>query len=642
MTDPQRFSQTHSDLFGLFKAELARAGTITGLPDASASLWPRFTAFYQNLARLPRNARRALQRRWRRSLAGIALLHALGQVPALAGQIDVGVGGCTLVDAITAANTDQQTGSCTAGSGADTISLPPGSIQTLTSENNYSGGYNGVPVITSAIVIQGNGSTIRRASSAPQFRIVAVDSNGDLTLRDTTLSGGAAAGDGARPGGGVFNEGALTLINSTVSGNSAGTYGGGLSNTGTLTLTNSTVAGNFADSFGGGVLSVGPLALTNSTISGNSARYGGGAGIGGAATLANSTVSGNFAAFFGGGVLSYGALALTNSTVSGNSAAFDGGGVRNFGTLTLTNSTVSGNSAVDGGGLFTSSTLALDQSLVSGNSASSQGPEVFNASDDGGTPGIIISNGFNLFGHDGLAGFDGVVSGAPGASDLVPAIPLSAILDPAPAANGGPTRTHALVSGSPAIDAIPVASCASAVSHGPRMVTRTRSPTATSVPSSVSRRHPCHRPRRYPRRQPPIRIRGCDASGSLVASPSSATGSGRDRAVQYPRRCLHPCQCLEACGGWRGEGAAAHQVRRRRRQHPPGWDHEPPAHPHETRPADRQDEPPEQAPRRDGDPERHRTCPDSAGHDQAQAITRGQPSPLAAERPSANLDGDPG
>ncbi|MGH8589536.1 MAG: hypothetical protein ACREXX_09460 [Gammaproteobacteria bacterium] len=96
MTYPQRFSQTHSDLFGLFKAELARAGAITGLVDVGASLWPRFSAFYQGIARLPRKARGALQRRWRRSLAGIALLHALGQVPAaLAGQIDVGVGGCS-------------------------------------------------------------------------------------------------------------------------------------------------------------------------------------------------------------------------------------------------------------------------------------------------------------------------------------------------------------------------------------------------------------------------------------------------------------------------------------------------------------------------------------------------------------------
>jgi hypothetical protein len=108
MTDPQRLSRTHSDIFGLFKAELARAGAITGFLDAGASLWPRFAACYEGVARLPRKARRALQRRWRRSLAGIALLHALGQVPAaLAAQIDVGAGGCTLVDAITAANADQ-------------------------------------------------------------------------------------------------------------------------------------------------------------------------------------------------------------------------------------------------------------------------------------------------------------------------------------------------------------------------------------------------------------------------------------------------------------------------------------------------------------------------------------------------------
>ncbi len=183
MTDPQRFSQTHSELFGLFKAELARSGAMTGLVASDRALWPSFATFYRGLARLPRRARRALQKRWRRSLAGIALLCALGYMPAApAAQIDVGVGGCTLVDAITAANADQVAGGCPAGSGADTISLLPGSIQTLTSENNYSGGYNGVPVITSAIVIQGNGSTIRRASSAPQFRIVAVDPNGDLTL----------------------------------------------------------------------------------------------------------------------------------------------------------------------------------------------------------------------------------------------------------------------------------------------------------------------------------------------------------------------------------------------------------------------------------------------------------------------------
>ena len=493
MTDPQRFSQTHSGLFGLFKAELARSDAMTGLGDAGRALWPRFATFYRGLARLPRKARRTLQRRWRRSLAGIALLCALGQVPAAsAAQFDVGVGGCSLVDAITAANTDQQTGACPAGSGADTIILPAGSTQLLTAGPSDFYGPTGLPAVSSAIVIDGNGSTIARDPQAPEFRILGVGSAGHLVLQETTVTGGVistfrgggifnfgtltltdstVSGNSADLAGGVNNYGTLTLTNSTVSGNSARQNGGGLRSAyGTLILTDSTVSGNSAANIGGGVSNYGTLILTDSTVSGNSAGYGGGVGNdggpgnNGVATLANSTVSGNSTRDDGGGVFnnSLGILTLANSTVSGNSAG-SGGGVRNSGTLTLIDSTVSGNSAAGiGGGVRNyAGTVTLDQSLISGNSASSQGPEVHNSSGEGG-PGILITNGFNLFGHDGMAGVDGVVSGAPGAGDVVPAVPLSAILDRALADNGGPTRTHALVIGGPAIDAVPAASCATA------------------------------------------------------------------------------------------------------------------------------------------------------------------------------------
>ena len=445
---------------------------MTGPVDSDRALWPSFATFYRGLARLPRRARRALQRRWRRSLAGIALLYALGQVPAaLAAQIDVGVGGCTLVNAITAANTDRQTNGCLPGSGADTITLPAGSTQLLTSGPYYSSGPTGLPVISSAIVIDGNGSTIARDPQALPFRILVVDSAGDLVLQEATVTGGISSSMSGSSGGGIFNRGTTTLTNSTVSGNSASFdlfgagSGGGVSNYGTLTLSSSTVSGNSAVGSGGGIVnfSSGTLTLTNSTVSDNSADGSGGGVINYGdvtVTLANSTVSGNSAGSDGGGLRNSGTLILANSTVSGNSADSDGGGLRNSGTLTFTDSTVSGNSASgSGGGVFTYDTLTLDQSLVSGNSASSQGPEVYNSSGEGG-PGILITNGFNVFGHDGIAGVDGIASGAPGATDLVPAVPLSAILDPALADNGGPTRTHALVVGSPAIDAIPVASCA--------------------------------------------------------------------------------------------------------------------------------------------------------------------------------------
>ena len=180
------------------------------------------------IARLPRKARRALQRRWRRSLGGLALLLALGQAPALAASINVG-GGCTLIDATTAANRDAPAGGCPAGSGTDTITLPAGSTQTLTSVvSNFGPSYGptGLPVVTSAIVIDGNGSTIARAPAAPVFRILSVARTGNLTVEETTITGGSATADSAntRGGGGLFNGGTLTLTNSTVSGNSTSSY----------------------------------------------------------------------------------------------------------------------------------------------------------------------------------------------------------------------------------------------------------------------------------------------------------------------------------------------------------------------------------------------------------------------------------
>jgi hypothetical protein len=92
-------------------------------------LLPGFAAQYTRLKALPRRMRRSLQRQWKRSLAGVALLLALGQAPALAATINVG-GTCTLTRAINSANTNTAVGGCTAGSGADTIVLPANSSHT--------------------------------------------------------------------------------------------------------------------------------------------------------------------------------------------------------------------------------------------------------------------------------------------------------------------------------------------------------------------------------------------------------------------------------------------------------------------------------------------------------------------------------
>ncbi|MGH8489852.1 MAG: hypothetical protein ACREXS_13545, partial [Gammaproteobacteria bacterium] len=168
-----------------FQAQLAEAretpvlSRLVGRP--TADLYPRYSGYYRRLCQLPRRVRRQLQRQWRRSLSAIALLLALGQAPALAATINVDGTNCTLANAIRSANTNTAVGGCTKGSGADTIVLPTKSTQLLTAVDNTTLGPTGLPVIRSTITLQGRNSTIQRESNAPEFRILAVASSGDLT-----------------------------------------------------------------------------------------------------------------------------------------------------------------------------------------------------------------------------------------------------------------------------------------------------------------------------------------------------------------------------------------------------------------------------------------------------------------------------
>ena len=233
-----RTSTMHGHVRAAWQSQLAAARQTQGLLPVlvrhRTELLPRFAASYLQLRTLPRRVRRALQRQWRLPLAGVALMLALGQSPGLAATIPVG-GPCTLVDAITAANTDTPTGGCPAGSGADTIVLPAGSTQPVTSVNNDTYGPTGLPVIRSVVTIAGQGSTIARDSAAPEFRIFAVGSTGELTLQETAVSGGVALAPGNPAyyyGGGVanFSGGTLTVLNSTITGNTATFGGGGVAN----------------------------------------------------------------------------------------------------------------------------------------------------------------------------------------------------------------------------------------------------------------------------------------------------------------------------------------------------------------------------------------------------------------------------
>jgi hypothetical protein len=251
---------------------------------------------------------------------------------------------------------------------------------TLDTVDNTTGGPNGLPVITvSNITIAGNGFTLARNTSASSFRLLYLESTASVTINNLTIRDGDVSNDG----GGIYNAGGnLTITNSIVSDNSAGSGGGIFQSSGTLTLTNSTLSTNSANSDGGGILSMGTVTLNNSTASDNSAGSSGG-GIfhaGGVFTIDASTLSGN-SAMSGGGIYNDGTLTLTDSTLSSNPATTGGGIFNNSNALTLTDSTFFDNPATSGGGIFNGGTVTVSNVMLLSNGATGNGGGILNSGD---------------------------------------------------------------------------------------------------------------------------------------------------------------------------------------------------------------------------------------------------------------------
>ena len=248
-----------------------------------------------------------------------------------------------------------------------------------------------------------------------------------MTLIDSEINGNRTLGDNARGGGLGTNGGEITLIRTTVSGNSTSgesSDGGGVSTSnfrpaGSLLLVDSTVSGNRTTGFsgdGGGIHALTPATLINSTVSGNSTS-GDNARGGGIVISQNS---------FGATTAS--PLTLISSTVTQNSTtsplSSGGGGIASLFTTggllaNITNSIVAGNTAYDARYSDLrpgpSGELTISHSLIG------------------------VADELNIAGNVG--NLTGTV-----------ASPLNPQLGPL-AFNGGPTQTHALLPGSPAIDA---------------------------------------------------------------------------------------------------------------------------------------------------------------------------------------------
>jgi uncharacterized repeat protein (TIGR01451 family) len=174
-------------------------------------------------------------------------------------------------------------------------------------------------------------------------------------------------------------------------------------------------------------------------------------------TIDNSTVSGNSAETFvsdgGGGITNFASLTVINSTVSGNSTNNIGGGIFNIRTLNLTHVTVVSNSALtEGGGIFNikdvnssyTGTTSITNTILAANSAGATANDCFLAS------GTLNSGGYNLVQAPDVSCLFFAIGDTTGTDPL-----LDILAD-----NGGNTLTHALLSGSPTIDAVPLAQCA--------------------------------------------------------------------------------------------------------------------------------------------------------------------------------------
>ena len=264
----------------------------------------------------------------------------------------------------------------------------------------------------------GSGDTIIQAhaqQNAATHRVFHVTGDNvaisDVTIRHGNPSSGA---------GGIWNDGgSLTLTDSSVS-NNGGTLGGILNTAGgTLTVTDSEVRNNTGTADSAGVL--------NSMNASGSPRN--------TLSVVNSTISNNTSR----GLWNGGTLTVSNTTISGNTFSGNGAGIYNFSccgnqnaTATVTNSTITGNSSISKSGIWNNKTITVVNTIVAGNTGSSS-PDC---------------NSFTSLGHN-LIGNTSGCSFTPAAGDKTNVNPnLGSLAD-----NGGPTQTHALLPGSPAIDA---------------------------------------------------------------------------------------------------------------------------------------------------------------------------------------------
>lgn len=305
------------------------------------------------------------------------------------------------------------------------------------------------------------GMTLRNAAPIGTYG-GCIDSFGNVSLHDVLLSGCVVttAGPDTAMGGGVYAEGNIEFEKSTVRNSHAlnvgagYAQGGGIFAQGNLDINASYLGVNSAMAFeasaaGGGAFVRGVLTMLNSQVVGNRATNpflqngyssGGGLALQRAYDIAASTFANNFADQ-GGALYSFGTnpvdhRIIVNSTISSNESLIPPAGIYMLGSLEMANSTVAFNAvrnAMAGpGGILTLDDVTLQSSIVANNTVNGQASDV-------GAPSVTGADNIIFAPYDV----------APPAGTLINVDPLLGPLGN----HGGSTPTHALLKGSPALDA---------------------------------------------------------------------------------------------------------------------------------------------------------------------------------------------
>ncbi|MET0229846.1 MAG: choice-of-anchor Q domain-containing protein [Rhodanobacteraceae bacterium] len=316
------------------------------------------------------------------------------------------------------------------------------------------------------LILQGPGADVLTLDAQNTARLMHHDGTGTLLISGLKLANGWFSSDTKPRGGCLYSTGNISLIDAEVSqcvvhGTSATAtaLGGGIYTQGDLHLLRSTLTGNQAlgdagvAANGGGAYANRNFTALYSTIHGNTAAstvspggtvYGAGAGVSalGNVDIEGSTISANKADVIGGLFLSGGALHTTtivNSTISGNSAKLKFGGIWNNSALTVSNSTIAFNvsslgSAEKAAGLYSQRSLSLTSTIIAGNGGKD------GANDLDGLPAAMVTGSDNLVFKSSLP--------LPMMNNTTGVCPqLDALAD-----NGGPTLTHGLKPGSVATE----------------------------------------------------------------------------------------------------------------------------------------------------------------------------------------------